>query len=467
MKRCIELQLIALIISLNIFTSCEKLIEIPPSINTITNDEASQDSLTMSGTITGLYSALSNRTSGLFCSGLLNVSTGLYSDELLSNDQSFLPYTLANITPIEVNLREYMWGHLYAMIYHSNLIIDNATISNNLTPTAKKQFIGESKFIRAYCYFYLINLFGDVPIVLTPNYTNNIHVPRDAVPRVYEQIIQDLTQSKSLLKANYDISNGERIRATSYAAAALLAKVYLFQNKYTEAISESNYILNVTNQFRLEDDPTNAFNIGSTEAILQFACNPAFFPYNATGDGWRFIFSEYDPPQHYFQSNFINSIDREDQRWKWIDSMDYLGVRYYTPLKYTVGGPLIIPNGPTPQYTTAFRVAEQILIRAECNIKLGNISAGVDDLNTIRYRAKLKQLTTSDAETAMVYIENERRIELFCEQGNRWLDLKRWGKADAINSGLKPDWKSYKLLFPIPKNELQTNSKMIQNPGYF
>lgn len=459
-------RLVVFLLCLELFSSCEKWIEIPPSIDTITNTESSQDSLTMSGAINGLYSVFSHRLNGLFCSGILNISTGLYSDELQTADQSFFPYSIANLLSNDVNIRQYYWGHLYATIYHCNLIIENANSSNRLTETAKKRFIGESKFIRAISYFYLVNTFGDVPIILVPSYKANTNVSRDPMVKVYDQIITDLKESKSFLPSDFKGQNNERVRVTSYSAAALLAKVYLYQKNYLDAIKETNFVLDVVDKFKLEDDLRNTFNNGSMESILQFSVNSSFYPFDGTGDGLRFVNYKFAQPLYYFSSDFIKSIEPGDERWKWIDSTDINGRRFYTPYKYTIGEPQMTPNGQPIQYTTLFRTAELILIRAEAKIKSGAISDAFTDINLIRHRAHLLPKGAMDEHTAMEILEKERRIELFCEQGNRWFDIKRWGRADEINSKLKPNWDSHKLLFPIPASELQYNSKMTQNPGY-
>jgi hypothetical protein len=63
-------------------------------------------------------------------------------------------------------------------------------------------------------------------------------------------------------------------------------------------------------------------------------------------------------------------------------------------------------------------------------------------------------------------IERERRVELFCEWGNRWLDLKRTNRALVVLGPLKPNLNQNTLLYPIPVKELNTNPNMSQNPGY-
>lgn len=88
-------------------------------------------------------------------------------------------------------------------------------------------------------------------------------------------------------------------------------------------------------------------------------------------------------------------------------------------------------------------------------------------MNVIRARAGLAELATSlTKEQALLAIEQERRVELFAEYGHRWIDVIRTGRADAIFGEQKPTWESDAKLFPIPRNEIEININLRQNPGY-
>jgi hypothetical protein len=113
---------------------------------------------------------------------------------------------------------------------------------------------------------------------------------------------------------------------------------------------------------------------------------------------------------------------------------------------------------------TVIRLAEMYLLRAEANAALGNAAAALADINVIRNRAGLPALATGI--NLNLAIEHERRIELFCERGDRWLSLKRTGRINAVLGAAKPTWQSFAQLFPIPQTAIDANPNLTQNQGY-
>ncbi len=105
--------------------------------------------------------------------------------------------------------------------------------------------MGEARFFRAFCYFYLVNLFGDVPLATTTDSTINARLPRIPSDEVYQQIITDLKEAESLLSTEYLDANlksygglPERVRPTKWAASAMLARVYLYQEGFLKRRSK-------------------------------------------------------------------------------------------------------------------------------------------------------------------------------------------------------------------------------------
>jgi hypothetical protein len=91
----------------------------------------------------------------------------------------------------------------------------------------------------------------------------------------------------------------------------------------------------------------------------------------------------------------------------------------------------------------------------------------VSDLNIIRKRSGLANTTANDQVSILNAILHERQVELFCEWGHRWYDLKRTNKADGLLGIAKaPNWQATDALFPIPFTELSLNTSLTQNPGY-
>jgi hypothetical protein len=117
-----------------------------------------------------------------------------------------------------------------------------------------------------------------------------------------------------------------------------------------------------------------------------------------------------------------------------------------------------------------FRLSEQYLIRAEARVQQGKNSDGETDLNFIRERAGLNDTTAANQDDLLNLIYHERQIEMFCEWGNRWLDLKRTDRIDSVMAIVTPvkggTWKSNWQFYPIPKSQINLNPLLIQNDGY-
>jgi len=119
------------------------------------------------------------------------------------------------------------------------------------------------------------------------------------------------------------------------------------------------------------------------------------------------------------------------------------------------------------EYSILFRLAEQYLIRAEARAQLGNSIGSQNDLNLIRSRAGLPDISVNTREELLIAILHERFVEFFTEQGHRWFDLKRMDKAKEVLSPLKNNWKDTDILLPLPEMELELNPSLKpQNSGY-
>lgn len=146
-----------------------------------------------------------------------------------------------NITPINSNL-QYEWGTLYEGITRCNLVL--AYVPAIVMDTAtRSRILGEAKFLRAWYYFTLVNIFGAVPIVLTPLNPNQLQIPQSSDTVIYSSVIEpDLISALQILPAGY--TGTDVGRATSGAAMALLAKVYLYQQKWDSSMVASQAVIN-------------------------------------------------------------------------------------------------------------------------------------------------------------------------------------------------------------------------------
>jgi starch-binding outer membrane protein, SusD/RagB family len=404
--------------------------------------------------------------------GTLSLFPGLSADELslFGTSTPYLFYYQNALT--NYNDGSEYWSSFYPAIYIINSAIAGLATATDLTPAVQKQLQGEVRFMRAFCYFYLTNLYGDMPLVTGTDYSTNRLLPRSPQAQIWEQIIADLKQAESLLNSNYldgTLLNttSERVRPTSWAASSLLARAYLYQGKWDSAVTEANKVITQSTLYSL-DSLNGVFLRNSGEAIWQL--QPVNFGQN-TSDAVLFILPSSGPDGYgypvYLNPDLVNSFESGDlRRTNWVDSVVVGSTIYYYPFKYKVNS----FDAPTTEYTMMLRLGEQYLIRAEAEANLGDIADAQMDLNAIRSRAGLSATSAVTAGDLQKAILNERRVELFTEWGHRWLDLKRTGAVDSVMNTSTPKkggtWLDYKQWYPIPITELQEDPNLVQNSGY-
>jgi len=442
-------------------SSCKKFVDIEPAPNIITTDVIFNDDKVALTAVNGVYLQMRNSNSQLFNSSL-SVLGGLLADEIynITSNANFDPFLTNSLLSTSGDIRSQFWSIAYTTIYRANAIIEGLNGSTLLTDSVKKQLTGEMKVVRALHYFYMVNLFGDVPLVITTDYQVNAIMPRTPAPQVYEQVITDLKDAQELLKSTYP-STG-KVRPNRHTATALLARVYLYMKDWANAeIQATNVISSGTCSLVTKQNIANTFVKNSTETIWELTSrNEA----NNTAEGGQFVppaTPTTTPPTFAATSSLLNAFETGDVR-----KTNWLGLRatYLYPNKYKAR----TTATPVTEYNIVFRLAEQFLIRAEARAQQNNISGCQVDLDTIRTRAGLLKTTANTQASLLSAIERERQVELFAEWGHRWLDLKRTNRADAVLLPVKgtTNWQSTDVLFPIPFNELLYNPFLTQNPGY-
>lgn len=441
------------------FTACKKFIQVPAPSNQVISSTVFLDDAGATAAITGIYSEMMNNPNQ-FCTGQTSLYAGLSADELsyytTANQQEFEKNEISQTNHGIIGI--YFWNTAYKYIYTANLCIEGLNQSTALTPSLKNSLMGEAKFIRAFCYFYLVNFFGDVPLITNFNYEVNASIPRSPLASVYNQIIADLKEAQSLLPAAY--VSADKLRPIKYAATALLARAYLYTKDYSSAEREATNIIS-SNAYSLVSNLNNVFLKGSTETIWQL------YPVNTVWNTWEgrdlVPSSASSIPQYLVTSSLLNAFEPNDaRRTAWVASKTIAGTSYTYPYKYKVYG----NNAPQTEYYIVFRLAEQYLIRAEARAQQNNSTGALADLNSIRNRAGLPNSTANNQPALLSAIEQERRIELMFEWGHRWFDLKRTGRADAVLGALKPTWQPTDALWPLPVAQLNANPALKQNPGY-
>ncbi|HEY9262723.1 RagB/SusD family nutrient uptake outer membrane protein [Chitinophaga sp.] len=482
-------------------TACKKLIEIDPPIDTVSTTTVFNDPVKANSALAAIYYTLmSNGGSPSFSSGSMTVYGGMMADELFpyagaSNPLDYQFYTnkllLDNILAPAP-----FWVTAYKAVYSANSVLAGVAASTSLamTDSVKRQLNGESRFARAFCFFYLTNLYGEIPLPLSASPVAEATQKRQPLDKVNQQITDDLNAAIQLLPDNFSVTKGTKVRPNKYAAIALLARHYLYQKKWKEAAEQADIVIN-SGQFGLTS-LAETFGASSRESIwqLKFSGNgvATYMPETialtpqlslsmldqATQEMFldpdQFVtFSYMVIPFYIMSDHLVNAFEPGDQRKdKWTDSMHtpaaapWNGVEYRFVRKYVR---LTADGQDAPPYYTVMRLAEQYLIRAEARAQLNDIGGAAADINLLRSRAGLHDTKAASQQDMLDAIAHERQIELFAEWGHRWFDLKRSGKAAQVLGAIaeKQPWTDDKLLLFVPPDEIKNDPALTQNPGYF
>ena len=409
------------------------------------------------------------------------------------------------------------WLQLFTSIQRANLIISRIDevpfLESELDKGVDKSIKGQAYFIRALAYWWLVNMWGDVPIFT--DYSANpddARIPKDPMKDVYDQIKSDLADAIMLLKvkSEYDDTKGFSVgMATKGSAQALLAEVHLLLEEWQQAVDVVDQIINsgeydlypkedyINNfQGRDENGKESIFEIQYTDDLngVGSSFNTWYgLPGLVQGNGrYGLIVTDDNDQTNYPGSTgngFIQAIEQGDMRIWDISISNYDSAT--NPIdsnlppaalvnKYFTGTATFSGARSYVNYTV-LRYSRLLLTKAEALNELGAGNAeAIEIIDNIRDRAGLSPLdgsVTSDQQKFREAIWHERRMEL-CFEGTRYFDLLRTGRLIPIVEGMQgtlirrervikhpitqKDW----YLWPIPQDEINTNPQMKQNPGY-
>ncbi|WP_214228829.1 RagB/SusD family nutrient uptake outer membrane protein [Pedobacter sp. B4-66] len=448
--------LILLTVVMSLYTACNKFVEPPVSKNQVERNVVFADSSLATAALLNAYFVLGTSTY------IYTKNISIYTDEYTYTSAlgSILEYNQSRLSADNYQ-NAALWNTLYSVIYQCNALMEGLEQSPGLSATAKQQLFGEALFLRAFANFYLVNFYGHVPLILTTNVNENARAFQKTQEEIDEQLIKDLQQAILLLKPQYQ-GHG-KVRANNWTAKALLARVYLYQKRWSEAEKEASAVINCglySPLPKLED----TFLANSRESILQFWAQNG-----CVNDAAELIPSSFtELPNYAMTMGLIQAFSETDARkdkWVSVSSVTVGGITkpYHYPAKYKNRE----ANAASPEYVMALRLSEQYLIRAEAFANQGHIADAVADLNVTRERAGLLPLPPEVSMwECLNAIAEERRLELFGEWGHRFLDLKRTGQLNAVMTALKTSWLPRAVSFPIPKTEILYNSNLIQNNDY-
>lgn len=370
---------------------------------------------------------------------------------------------------------------MYEVIFRANNVlnyIDRADAENQAS------YIAESKFLRAYAYFKLVRMFGDVPLVTsvilpTDNESLFTRIPSE---QIYTQIVEDLQEAVNVL------DNAHKGRASKAAAQALLAKVYMTQPSpnYSGAQQLCEAVIN-GGEFDLESNYNDVFYSELNDEII-FAIEylsgnaeesqgfSAEFTssvragredgQNIVNDNLRLAFVSNGGNRTASSITDINgslAIDENEVAKFFPDGFDSSSDPAYGPNARNAGNDYI-----------AIRFADVLLMHVESILGAGplttstNNAAALASFQRVRNRAGLTTVVTAVTKEELLL---ERRVELAFEN-QRYFDLKRFGVLDNVLSD-HSDEMGYiydprqALFLPIPQRERNISGGLLgQNPGY-
>ena len=439
-------------------TGCSKLLDVDSPRNHLTTDRVFEDSISAVSAIGNIYYLLANNLNSEY-----NKHMSLYTDEYAytasgSFQMEFFFGLLSNDNSPNTNI----WSRFYEIIFSCNDILIKVPKSTGLSDSMKGRLVNEAKFVRAFCYYHLYALYENVPLILETDVDNNRIAAQSDSTAIFNQILDDLNNAKNGLEPNHP--DGSKSRANTWSAGALLAQVYLFQNRWQEAFEESNNVLN-SGLYTPIENVNNVFLSTSTETILHLWRLNGFI-----SDGATLIPSSRTIVPQFVATELLLSLFEEgdSRRHSWFGEnqvlLDGQTQSYWFPYKYKNRS----ADNNIPEYLVLLRASEQYLIRAEARAHLGDLTGAIADLNVLRVRAGLESLSEEgDLQRCLRLVSQERRVELFGEWAKRFIDLKRTGDLNAVMGNYKSTWiNGTSERLPIPMSEITYNKNLNQNVGY-
>ena len=387
-------------------------------------------------------------------------------------------------------------------ILRCNLVLKNVP-GMNISQSLKDRILGEAHFLRAHYYFILVRLFGDIPLITEPQTPeDDLRPSRTARDKVYELIVNDLTEAIALLPDRSAYSGADIGRASKGSALGMLAKVQLTLGNYEETVllcrqvSSLGYQLNVDYADNFKPATKNS---GESLFEVQYAGKTGFsFWDNENQASWVSTFTGprnsnfvgggygWNQPVAEFINQYETGDSRKDKTILYVGGPSFDGQEYEASFSTTGFNvrKFLVPKSVSPDYDTnpanwpVLRYADVLLMEAEALCELNrldeaqavatSINSG-GPLNRVRKRAGLTDVQGLSQSALREKIRHERRIELAFE-GSRWFDLVRYDNgqyaAAFLHSVGKTNFAAKHLLLPIPQKEIDANPNLSQNTGY-
>ena len=427
----------------------------------------------------GIYAKVKNTVFGL---PYISV-TDLMTDDMDYTGDAFAVKTLANLVHDNNNKNiELVWGNLYSVIGQCNILIDKLTVNPEISSDYAQVMIAEAQMMRAWSYFNLVELWGDVPLVTLPVYSvnDNLFPGRSPKADVYAQIIKDLSDaSENLPETKISIckkvgTTGTYVydyplTLTKAAAKLMLGKAYLFNRQYDEVISVLSYFAEpgkYNEQYdtipyqELFDTRYETSESRKKEVLWEIEARPVVdysnglnsnLAPNAREDPWG---NKIDESMATRYQNLLPSYDL-------IKSYETSDKRYRYGFRFIRTAPSSLPQIMKNYDITAtdadkgganmvlLRVADAYLMLAEAYNELGSQKMASYFSTKIRKRAGLEPLPESlSYEQMRDALMLERRHEFACENSYRLFDLRRTGTYGDVMDAYSRKMQEFQAMNP-------------------
>lgn len=464
--------------------------------------------------INGIYDVLQDR---IMYSGSLNGTAGLpmydnFGDNAYNAYKFEGPgnFMIANIDPSGAFFSD-LWTSLYKGVGRANLAIESIQKmpASAISDASKQALLGQALFLRSLFYMHLAVYYGDVPLILNVQKLEESYVSKNTYKEVSDQIIKDLKSSVDMLPASYPAA--QYGYATKGAALGLLARFLLYNKDYQGVLDATNTILTLgytlnpsysqlfTEQgefskevlfsVRFSQDVSNNTETFSSTFLAQPKVDQQPMPnmvndYYCT-DGLPItsspLYNATTPKENrdprlsssvYFRNDiFLTDISRVFTG----NTATKFGLKKYIRSSASTTG--ISVFNPGGQDFIVIRYADVLLMRAEALLELNQLDEVYPLVNQVRARVNMPAIeavegTGLSQDALRDIVRHERRVELAFE-GLRFFDLKRWGAMEGAFQRVATDkipgyisvYQGEKSqVFPIPQNELNANSNLLQNP---
>lgn len=494
-----KITLIALMICAMGLMSCNDFLETMPK-STQTVDQYYTNEVEAQLAANGLYNWLGTRFNyvgyGEAPAFMLEYPTGYCY--YTSGQQSLLNQNLEKLNYWDRIYVDYWWQSCYYGIEACNLFF-NAVAKLPQTSNIQ-QMLGEAHFLRAWYYFHLVRIFGDVPLKLTPTEVpNDGLLTRTPVKEIYDKVILPDLEAASQAPITYLPSSG---RISMEAINALYAQVLLTMagyplnetDKYKLAAEKAEKVVDSPNLSLFQSDNTmNWFekfrrkdfdNQGEYIFMANYGDSPApqqsytSFFLSATAiklTGWV-TYGSAMPTQDLIDSYEDGDLRAQEKGFFFTsyESYDGTGIINFEPTLYKFFEPTLVGNGGAcGKSIPLIRYAEMLLTYAEASARAGSITdKAIDAVNQIRERAGLEPLSAAVVGNKEAFIDAvmTERVHELCFENVTFFDMVRTQKAyntkakawENLDGFVEPSGAVFKTsehcTFPIPLREIQINS---------